>query len=92
MPPTIASLKSQGFTHIIRACDSPGCPAMMSQISFDRIKELRPGWDLDAMTIDDLRNKMPCKRCRGRLSLEPVDRRAEEARLGAHSYPEYKGR
>lgn len=93
MADTISILEARGFTHLQRSCEAPGCPPLMSEISFARIRELRPRWMLSAMTVDEVRAKMPCKRCGSRsLSLTPVDRRAEAAARRAHSYPDYSQR
>ena len=93
MADTISVLEARGFTHLQRFCGAEGCPPLMSEISFARLRELRPRWMLSAMTIDDVRAKMPCKRCGSRqVSLKAVDRRAEEARLAAHSYPDHSRR
>lgn len=91
MDETISQLEARGFTHLQRACDADGCPRLMSEISFARIRELRPRWMLSAMTVADVRAKMPCKRCGNRMvSLKPVDRRDEMERLKKHTYPDFK--
>jgi hypothetical protein len=87
---TVSQLQIAGFTHLQRTCDTPDCPSVMAEISFDQIRAMRPRWLVSAMTVDDLQAKMPCKRCGSRkLSLSPVDRRSEAERLGKHSYPDY---
>jgi hypothetical protein len=94
MAETISQLEASGFTHLMLACDNPDCrPAVMREMSFARIRELKPRWMVSAMTLEDLQAKMPCKRCGSRtIDMTPVDRRTETARLSAHSYPDYSRR